>query len=172
MTAPDARPERDYNLEEAAMIVRSRMEGDAGEAADLVNRLIRVVRKDAESRLREVEAERDRWHSLVKSLCDEWNDECPPGCDSYAHEDDCGATSITVAMRKRGEEIAALRAERDALVPLAKCAVSVLDYFKAQPSGATLAASEELRQYIIADRTIEAARAILDRLGKEGAAEP
>lgn len=73
-----------------------------------------------ESRLRQIEAERDKWHNLVKSLCDEWNDECPPGCDSYAHEDDCGATSITVAMRKRGEEIAALRAEVAALVELVR----------------------------------------------------
>lgn len=122
------------------------------------------------TRLREVEAERDKWHNLVKSLCDEWNDECPPGCDSYAHEDDCGATSITVAMRKRGEEIATLRAERDALVPLLQYFVEYVedgvDEDEAPKHDCAFRSNPEAG-YCEFHEQWAAARAILDRLGKE-----
>jgi hypothetical protein len=39
--------------------------------------------------------------NVLKTLCEEWNDDCEPECDSVAHEPDCAATNMIEAMRKR-----------------------------------------------------------------------
>ena len=58
------------------------------------------------------ERERDDWHATVKAITDEWNEECPAGCDSFAHVEDCAAVSIASAMRDRRKraEVAEARA--------------------------------------------------------------
>lgn len=41
------------------------------------------------------------WEATCKSICDEWNEDCEDECDSYAHEQNCAATSIIEAMKQR-----------------------------------------------------------------------
>lgn len=48
-----------------------------------------------------IEHENCEWHKLVKNLCDEWNEECEPKCDSYGHDEACAAVEMRNAMQKR-----------------------------------------------------------------------
>src|SRR3990167_6881555 len=47
--------------------------------------------------------------SLLKDLCEEWNEDCDPDCSSYGHSHTCKSTHISEAKRARGEEIAEYR---------------------------------------------------------------
>ena len=86
-----------------------------------------IIAHDAALRaaLAAAERERDDWHATVKAITDEWNEECPAECDSFAHVEDCAAVSIASAMRdrrKRAEaaEARAVSARQDALEEAAK----------------------------------------------------
>jgi|SRR3990167_863321 len=47
--------------------------------------------------------------SLLKDLCEEWNEDCDPDCSSYGHSHTCQSTNIVQAKRAMREEIAEYR---------------------------------------------------------------
>ncbi len=52
-------------------------------------------------------ARRDNWHKVCKEICEEWNEDCDPECDSVSHTETCKAVFIAQAkraLRERAEE--------------------------------------------------------------------
>ena len=58
--------------------------------------------------------ERDSSRGLVKEICEEWNEDCEPCCNSYGHDENCRAVHISAAkraLRERAEKAEAQLAE-------------------------------------------------------------
>ena len=71
-----------------------------------------MFRRDGET-ITALEAERDNLRFLVKDICEEWNEDCDPECDSIGHTGTCKAVDISEAKRAMREENERLQAERD-----------------------------------------------------------
>lgn len=66
--------------------------------------------------------ERNQWKGKYdtlkehfKELCQEWNEDCEPDCDSYGHSGKCKAVDLANAKRALNAERDQLRRERDSL---------------------------------------------------------
>lgn len=53
--------------------------------------------------------------SLLKDICDEWNEACEDTCNSHGHDEECCAVDIANAKRKLNQETTALKAENNIL---------------------------------------------------------
>ena len=69
--------------------------------------------------------------SLLKDICDEWNEKCEGTCNSYGHDEKCCAVNIANAKRKQNKAIAEARTLIAYSVECNECEMGFLSKAKA-----------------------------------------